>query len=100
MGYVGLQQDDILIVDLKQFEKVERSSEIGWVDGVAELVLIGPLPRQEHSAVDPVIGDLGTLPILIWMLQVVRCCDCLEKPEGYEPDQIVGLVEVKLFPHP
>jgi len=56
---VGVKRDHL--------EYLHPHGQVGWVNSIAELVLIIPLPRQHHFlvGVHPRIGWLRCLPILI-----------------------------------
>ena len=61
MGDVGAHQYQRLVVDLKELHKCERPAEVDWVERVPDSVRVSPLPRQVHTSIDEVVGNLCPL---------------------------------------
>ena len=65
MAKIGLDQNHHLRIETQMLEHVEWQCKVSWVDRVSELVLGKPLPGQPYAAVDPVVCNLRSLPVLV-----------------------------------
>ena len=59
-----------------------------------------PLPGQLHASIDPVVGDLGGLPVLVRMSKIPGQCARLDDADDDEEDEVEGDVEVGQPPEP
>jgi len=71
---VRLDQDDPFRVEAQLFEEIERHCKVGWVDSVAESILVVPLPGQGDPAIDPIVRWHCALPVLVRVLNIP--CEC------------------------